>query len=138
MKVNPSERPANGPNSPLGRETLAKESSPFRRIVRRQLESGASQFPEISGPASPSGPQAQNFDAVNECMSCPLPIVPLSSPSASLASSRVPDTPKVRRTDPASKLPSVEETRVSPFTKEPIRFLPLGSKWIWNGTFREP
>src|SRR5262245_63385010 len=121
MKVTPSERPANGPNSPLGRETVARVSSPFRRIVRRKLESGASQVPEISGPASPSEPQAQNCDAVNGCMSCPpLPIAPLSSPSTNLASSRVPDAPKVRRTTPASKLPSVEDTRVSPFTKEQI------------------
>src|SRR5215475_10810688 len=121
MKVNPSERPANGPNSPLGRETVARVSSPFRRIVRLQLESGASQVPEISGPASPSGPHEQNCDAVNGCMSCPpLPIAPLSCPSASVASSLVPDSPKVRRTDPASKLPSVEDTRVSPFTKDPV------------------
>ena len=103
------------------------------------LESGASQVPEISGPASPSEPQAQNCDAVNGCMSCPpLPMAPLSCPSASVASSRVPDAPKVRRTAPASKLPSVEDTRVSPFTKEPVNVLPLDSKWIVNGTFRVP
>src|SRR6185436_7448950 len=114
-------------------------SSPFRRIVRRQLESGTSQVPDISGPASPSEAHEQNCDAVNGCISCPpLPIVPLSCPSASVASSRVPDAPKVRRTAFPSKLPSVEDMRVSPFTKEPVNVLPLGSKWIWNGTFSVP
>ena len=138
----PAYRPVNVPVSPSTRRIAADASAPDCRTIICHADSPLALFtwtfhkPAIAGTFAASAGVGVNRFARNGYGAPRVPrrYWPSSTPSVSLASSRVSYSSKLRTRLPFSKLPLVDVSRSTPLKNEPLTSPPLPENSIRNGT----